>query len=45
MQGFNLKPATGKTCANKSARDVEKCGLYLPKRKDEEAEEKQEELF
>ena len=26
-------------------RDGEKCGLYLPKRKDEDSEEKQEELF
>ena len=30
---------------DKPARDGEKCGLYLPKRKDEDAEENQEELF
>ena len=39
--------AMGLIClyTDRPARDGEKCGLYLPKRKDEDAEEKQGELF
>jgi hypothetical protein len=39
--------ANGLIClyTDKPARDGEKCGLYLPKRKDEDAEENQGELF